>query len=147
MYKTADTLCWSEIAALKDVSDFYFLKPVILYNFHKPASEFLCICVTPSDIGEYLYQYIYIHMEKEMATHSSTLAWRIPWMEEPGGLQFTGLQRVRHDSDFIFFLSIVPFGEKDGNPLQCSCLESPMDKGAWWAAVYGIAKRRTWLSN
>ena len=35
--------------------------------------------------------------EKEMATHSSTLAWRIPWMEEPGGLQFMGLQRVRHD--------------------------------------------------
>ena len=37
-------------------------------------------------------------LEKEMATHSSTLAWRIPWMEEPGGLQSTGLQRVRHDS-------------------------------------------------
>ena len=39
-------------------------------------------------------------MEKEMATHSSILAWRIPWTEEPGslpGLQFTGLQRVRHD--------------------------------------------------
>ena len=36
-------------------------------------------------------------MEKEMATHSSILAWRIPWMEEPGGLQSTGSQRVRHD--------------------------------------------------
>ena len=36
-------------------------------------------------------------LEKEMATHSSTLAWRIPWMEEPGGLQSTGLQRVGHD--------------------------------------------------
>ena len=35
-------------------------------------------------------------MEKEMATHSSILAWRIPWTEEPGGLQSTGLQRVRH---------------------------------------------------
>ena len=33
-------------------------------------------------------------LEKEMATHSSILAWRIPWMEEPGGLQSTGLQRV-----------------------------------------------------
>ena len=32
-----------------------------------------------------------------MATHSSVLAWRIPWTEEPGGLQFMGLQRVRHD--------------------------------------------------
>ena len=36
-------------------------------------------------------------LEKEMATHSSSLAWRIPWTEEPGGLQSMGLQRVRHD--------------------------------------------------
>ena len=35
--------------------------------------------------------------EKEMATHSSTLAWKIPWMEEPGELQSTGSQRVGHD--------------------------------------------------
>ena len=36
-------------------------------------------------------------LEKEMATHSSILAWRIPWMEEPGGLKFMGSQRVGHD--------------------------------------------------
>ena len=36
-------------------------------------------------------------LEKEMATHSSTLAWKIPWTEEPGRLQFMGLQRVRQD--------------------------------------------------
>ena len=36
-------------------------------------------------------------VEKGMATRSSTLAWRIPWTEEPGGLQSMGLQRVRHD--------------------------------------------------
>ena len=36
-------------------------------------------------------------LEKEMATHSSTLAWRIPWAEEPGGQQSMGSQRVRHD--------------------------------------------------
>ena len=36
-------------------------------------------------------------LEKEMATHSSILAWRIPWTEKPGGLQSTGSQRVRHD--------------------------------------------------
>jgi len=35
-------------------------------------------------------------LEKEMATHSSTLAWKIPWTEEPGGLQSMGLQRVGH---------------------------------------------------
>ena len=47
-------------------------------------------------------------LEKEMATHSSTLAWRIPWTEEPGGLQSTGLQRVGHDwmtNTFTFPLS------------------------------------------
>ena len=36
-------------------------------------------------------------LEKEMATQSSSLAWRIPWTEEPGGLQYTGSQRVGHD--------------------------------------------------
>ena len=36
-------------------------------------------------------------LKKEMATHSSILAWRIPWMEEPVGLQSMGSQRVRHD--------------------------------------------------
>ena len=36
-------------------------------------------------------------LEKEIATHSSILAWKIPWMEKPGRLQFMGLQTVRHD--------------------------------------------------
>ena len=36
-------------------------------------------------------------LEKGMATHSGILAWRIPWTEEPGGLQYMGLQRVRHN--------------------------------------------------
>ena len=41
-------------------------------------------------------------LEKEMATHSSILAWRTPWTEEPGGLQSTGSQRVGHDFIFTF---------------------------------------------
>ena len=44
-------------------------------------------------------------VEKEMATDSSILAWRIPWMEEPGGLQSMGSQRVRHDFTFAFTLN------------------------------------------
>ena len=43
--------------------------------------------------------------------------------------------------------SIVLFGEGNGTPLQYSCLESPMDGGAWWAAVHGVTKSRTRLSN
>ena len=38
-------------------------------------------------------------------------------------------------------------GEGNGNPLQYSCLENPMDRGAWWATVHGVAKSWTWLSN
>ena len=38
-------------------------------------------------------------------------------------------------------------GEGNGNPLQHSCLENPMDGGAWWATVHGVAKRRTWPSG
>ena len=38
-------------------------------------------------------------------------------------------------------------GEGNGNPLQYSCLENPMDRGAWWATVHGVAKSQTWLSD
>ena len=37
------------------------------------------------------------------------------------------------------------FGEGNGNPLQCSCLENPRDGGAWWAAISGVTQNRTWL--
>ena len=43
-------------------------------------------------------------LEKGMATHSSILAWRIPWTEKPGGLQSIGLQRVRHDQVTFTFI-------------------------------------------
>ena len=48
-------------------------------------------------------------LEKEMATHSSILAWKILWMEEPGGLQSMGLQRVRYgwETSLSFFFSLV----------------------------------------
>ena len=46
-------------------------------------------------------------LEKEMATHSSTLAWKIPWTEEPGRLQSMGLQRVRHDR-VTSLLALIP---------------------------------------
>ena len=49
-----------------------------------------------------------------------------------------------------FHFSLSCIGEGNGNPLQCSCLENPRDRGAWWAAVYGVAQSRTrltWLSS
>ena len=61
-----------------------------------------------------------------MAPHSSTLAWKIPWTEEPGGLQSTGSRRVGDN----WATSLSCTGEGNGNPLQYSCLKNPMDGGA-----------------
>ena len=77
--------------------------------------------------------------EEAMAPHSSPLAWKIPWMEEPGRLQSMGLQRVGHD--WATSLSLLCIGEGNGNPLQCSCLDNPRD---------GAAQSQTrlkWLSS
>ena len=57
-------------------------------------------------------------------SHSSTLAWKIPWMEKPGRLQSMGSLRVRHN----WASSLSRIGEGNGNPLQCSCLENPRDE-------------------
>ena len=44
-----------------------------------------------------------------------------------------------------FHFSLSCIGEGNGNPLQCSCLENPRDRGAWWAAVYGVTQSQTRL--
>ena len=53
------------------------------------------------------------------------------------------------DTIVNFYLDVIStlIGEGNGTPLQYSCLENPMDGGAWWAVVHGVAKSRTWLSN
>ena len=80
-----------------------------------------------------------------MATHSSTLAWKIPWTEEPGRLQSMGYLRVRHTGRLHFRFSLLCIGEGNSNPLQCSFLENPTGGGARWSAIYGVAQSRTWL--
>ena len=82
-----------------------------------------------------------------MAPHSSTLAWKIPWTEEPGGLRSMGSLRVDTTEWLHFHFSLSCTGEGNGNSLQCSCLENPRDGGAWWAAVYGVTQSRTWLKR
>ena len=77
-----------------------------------------------------------------MATHSSILAWRVPWTEEPGWLLSIGSQSR------LKWLSLhACIGEGNGNPLQYSCLENPGDGEAWWAAVYGVTQSRTRLKR
>ena len=46
-----------------------------------------------------------------------------------------------------FHFSLSCIGERNGNPLQCSCLENPRDRGTWWAAVYGVAQSQTRLKR
>ena len=64
-----------------------------------------------------------------MATHSSTLAWKIPWMEESGRLQSMGSRRVGHDFTFTFRFHALE-KEMATQPLQCSCLENSRDPGS-----------------
>ena len=85
--------------------------------------------------------------EKAMAPHSSTLAWKIPWTEEPGRLQSMGRKQSDTTERLHFHFSLSCIGEGNGNPLQCSCLENPRDAGAWWAAVYGVAQGRIQLKQ
>ena len=86
---------------------------------------------------------VYPITEKAMAPHSSTLAWQIPWMGEPGRLRSMGSLVSDTNERLHFHFSLSCVGEGNGNPLQCSCLEDPRDGGAWWAAVYGVAQSRT----
>ena len=86
-------------------------------------------------------------VEKAMAPHSSSLAWKIPWMEEPGELQSMGSLWVRHDWVTSLSFSLSCIGEGHGNLLQCPCLENPRDEGAWWVAVYGVAQSWTRLKR
>ena len=89
----------------------------------------------------------WFYLEKAMAPHSSTLAWKIPQTEEPGRLQSVGSLRVGHNWATSLSLFTLCIGEGNGNPLQCSCLENPRDGGAWWASVYGVAQSRTRLKR
>ena len=58
-----------------------------------------------------------------------------------------GLKESDTTERLHFHFSLSYIGEGNGNPLQCSCLESPRDGGAWWAAVYGVAQSRTRLKR
>ena len=83
--------------------------------------------------------------EKEMATLSSILAWRIPGQRSLVGCRLWG-RRDRHDWSDLACMHACS-GEGNGNPLQYSCLENPRDRGAWWAAIYGVAQSQTRLTR
>ena len=81
-------------------------------------------------------------LEKAMATHSSSLAWKIPWTEEPDRMQSMGSLRIGQDWATSLSLFTSMHWRRKWQRIQCTCLENPRDGGAWWAAVYGVAQSR-----
>ena len=104
------------------------------------AQDFL-ICAT--------FRIIYhVISEKAMASHSITLAWKIPWVEEPGRVGSPWDRKELDKTERLqFHFSLSCIGEGNGNPLQCSCLENPKARGPWWASVYGVAQSQTGLKR
>ena len=89
-------------------------------------------------------------MEKAMATHSSTHVWKIPWREQPGGLQSMGLLRVGHDWATSLSLFTFMHWRRKWQSTSVFLPGEPRDGGVWWAAVYGVAQSRTrlkWLNS
>ena len=120
----------------------YCIRKIIikLYGFRIIFWE--CFLIMLNFFNKYRCGY---QQEKEMATHSSILAWRILWAEEPGGLLSVGLHRVGHNWKWLSMHACI--GEGSGNPLQYSCLENPRDRGAWWTSVHGVAQSWTRLKQ
>ena len=82
-----------------------------------------------------------------MAPHSSTLAWKIPWTEEPGRLQSMGSRRVRHDWASSLSLFTFLHWRRKWQPTPVFLPGGSQGRGAWWAAVYGVAQSRTRLKR
>ena len=92
--------------------------------------------------------------------HAAEYPWRRQWQPTPvllpgkshGWRSLVGCSPWGHEESdtterLHFHFSLSCIGEGNGNPLQCSCLENPRDRGAWWAAVYGVAQSQTQLKQ
>ena len=82
-----------------------------------------------------------------MAPHSSTLAWKIPWTEEPGSLQSMGSRRVGHDWATSLSLFTFMHWRRKWQPTPVFLPGESQGRGAWWAAVYGVAQSQTRLKR
>ena len=88
-----------------------------------------------------------VYLEKAMAPHSSTLAWKIPWMEEPGRLQPMGSLRVGYNWMSSLALFTFLHWRRKWQPTPVFLPGESRDGEAWWAAVYGVTQSRTRLKQ
>ena len=96
---------------------------------------------------EFLKHVILVQTEKAMAPHSSTLAWKIPWTEEPGRLQSMGLLRVGQNWATSLSLFTFMHWRRKWQPTPVFLPGESQGQGAWWAAVYGVAQSQTLLKR
>ena len=88
--------------------------------------------------------------EQAMAPHSSPLAWKIPWTEEPAGLQSMGSLAVGHDWATSLSLFTFMHWRRKWQPTPVFLPGESQGQGAWWPAVYGVPQSQTrlkWLSS
>ena len=124
---------------LYDSVHFYIFEPGKCFNIffcnafheHNPMAPDIC--------SQNLLD-LCIHSEKAMAPHSSTFAWKIPWMEEPGGLQSMGSLRVGHD--WVTSLSLFTFMQwrRKWQPTPVFLPGESQGRGSLVAAVYGVTQ-------
>ena len=107
-------------------------------------SERPIFCIASSSRRLHLFISSCLLVEKAMATHSSTLAWKIPWAEEPGRLQSMGSWRVRHDWATSLSLFTFMHWRKKWQPTPMFLPGESQGRGSLVGAVYGVPQSRTW---
>ena len=97
----------------------------------------------PSDLT---FTFHFYALEKEMATHSSVLAWRIPGMGEPGGLPSMGLHRVRHDWSDLAAAAVYSYSQFFFKNTYCLCYQVYFLNYFWFTVLYCYQVYSKWFS-
>ena len=121
-------------------------------NFQQPP---------PRWVSRHEHQGKILHQQKDyILLKVQKMVWRQQWQPTPAlvpgkshgqrglvGYSPWGHKELDTTEQLHFHFSLSCIGEGNGNPLQYSCQENPRDRGAWWAAVHGVAQSRTWLTS
>ena len=127
---------------------FYVSKLIMLSLWMASLSATFIKVQSPSPIP--LLCNVCLSISKVMAPHSSTLAWKIPWMEEPGGLQSMGSLQVGHDWATSLSLFTFMHWRRKWQPTPVFLPGESQGQGSLVGCVYGVAQSQTrlkWLSS